>query len=53
MPVTTPQQKIMKTASFGTPYVEIRLEGDSFDEANAAAYDFCRAAGRHDGAAVQ
>lgn len=42
MPVTTPQQKIMKTASFGTPYVEIRLEGDSFDEANKAAYDYCR-----------
>ena len=36
MPVTTPHQKIMKTASFGTPYVEIRLEGDSFDDANAA-----------------
>ena len=43
MPVTTPQQKIMKTASFGTPYVEIRLEGDSFDEANSAAYEYCRA----------
>ncbi|MGB7287342.1 MAG: threonine ammonia-lyase IlvA [Salaquimonas sp.] len=43
MPVTTPQQKIMKTASFGTPYVEIRLEGDSFDEANAAAYEYCKA----------
>jgi len=42
MPVTTPQQKIMKTASFGTPYVEIRLEGDSFDDANAAAYAYCR-----------
>lgn len=42
MPVTTPQQKIMKTASFGTPYVEIRLEGDSFDEANAAAFAYCR-----------
>lgn len=45
MPVTTPQQKIMKTASFGTPYVEIRLEGDSFDEANAAAYNYCRSEG--------
>lgn len=44
MPVTTPQQKIMKTASFGTPYVEIRLEGDSFDEANAAAYTYCKTA---------
>lgn len=41
MPVTTPQQKIMKTASFGAPFVEIRLEGDSFDEANAAAYAYC------------
>lgn len=45
MPVTTPQQKIMKTSSFGAPHVEIRLQGDSFDQANAAAYDYCREAG--------
>ena len=45
MPVTTPQQKIMKTTSFGVPHVEIRLVGDSFDEANKAALDFCRAEG--------
>ena len=45
MPVTTPQQKIMKTASFGSPNVEIRLEGDTFDAANAAAHAFCRAEG--------
>lgn len=42
MPVTTPQQKIMKTSSFGAPYVQIQLVGDGFDAANAAAHEFCR-----------
>lgn len=41
MPQTTPQQKIMKTSSFGAPYVEIRLVGDGFDAANAAAQAYC------------
>lgn len=41
MPVTTPQQKIIKTKSFGEPYVEIILIGDSFDEANDAAFKYC------------
>lgn len=41
MPVTTPQQKIMKTEAFGAPFVEIRLFGDGFDAANQAALDFC------------
>ncbi|MEM7461668.1 MAG: threonine ammonia-lyase IlvA [Pseudomonadota bacterium] len=41
MPVTTPQQKIMKTKSFGAPFVEIRLFGDGFDDANRAALDYC------------
>lgn len=45
MPVTTPQQKIMKTSSFGAPHVEIRLEGDTFDAANKAAYEYCRSEG--------
>ena len=45
MPVTTPQQKIMKTTSFGVPYVEIRLVGDSFDEANRAALNYCEEEG--------
>lgn len=43
MPVTTPQQKIMKTTTFGVPHVEIRLHGDSFDDANRAAAEFCQA----------
>ncbi|MEM7241674.1 MAG: threonine ammonia-lyase IlvA [Pseudomonadota bacterium] len=37
MPVTTPQQKIEKTAVFGRTNIEIILEGDYFDETLAAA----------------
>ena len=40
MPVTTPQQKIEKTRVFGGSEVEIRLEGDIFDQCNAAAITF-------------
>ncbi|MEO0329764.1 MAG: threonine ammonia-lyase IlvA [Pseudomonadota bacterium] len=43
MPVTTPQQKIMKTTAFGAPYVEIRLFGDGFDAAYKAAIEYCDA----------
>ena len=40
MPVTTPQQKIGKTAAFGRGAIEIILSGDYFDEtlAEAQAY---------------
>eukprot|EP00903_Cladosiphon_okamuranus_P002129 g2127.t1 len=41
MPLTTPQQKIMKTRTFGAPLVEIKLLGDGFDEANKAAEAYC------------
>ncbi|MEQ8780841.1 MAG: threonine ammonia-lyase IlvA [Roseibium album] len=41
MPLTTPQQKILKTRSFGAPLVEIQLLGDGFDAANNAAIDYC------------
>ena len=41
MPLTTPQQKIQKTRSFGAPLVEIELVGDGFDAANQAAQAFC------------
>ena len=37
MPVTTPQQKIGKTAAFGGSMIEIILQGDYFDETLAAA----------------
>ena len=37
MPVTTPQQKIDKTAQFGGDQVEIRLTGDYFDDTLRAA----------------
>jgi len=41
MPVTTPAQKIAKTKSFGEPFVEIELIGDTFDESNIEAVKFC------------
>ncbi len=40
MPVTTPQQKIDKTRVFGREYVTIKLIGDTFDQAYAAARRF-------------
>ena len=47
MPVTTPQQKIMKTQMFGGDHVEIRLIGDYFDDTLASAQAFCAEAGAH------
>jgi threonine dehydratase len=47
MPVTTPQQKIAKTRTFGGDAVEIRLSGDYFDRALAAAQAFCGEVGGH------
>ncbi|MGY6548533.1 MAG: threonine ammonia-lyase IlvA [Roseinatronobacter sp.] len=47
MPVTTPQQKILKTRTFGGAHVDIRLVGDIFDAALAAAQDFCTAQAAH------
>ena len=47
MPVTTPEQKILKTRMFGGEYVEVRLIGDYFDESLKAAQDFCAEQGAH------
>lgn len=40
MPVTTPQQKIEKTRVFGREFITIKLVGDTFDQAYAAARRF-------------
>lgn len=45
MPVTTPRQKIDRTQAFGGERVEVRLVGDIFDAALAAAQAFCEAEG--------
>jgi threonine dehydratase len=45
MPVTTPQQKIDKTRSFGGDFIEIRLFGDIFDQCYAAAQYFAAETG--------
>jgi threonine dehydratase len=47
MPVTTPQQKIDKTRTFGGAGVTIELTGDYFDQTLAAAQAFCRAERAH------
>lgn len=47
MPVTTPQQKIDKTRTFGGASVAIELTGDYFDQTLAAAQTFCRDQGAH------
>jgi len=47
MPVTTPEQKIMKTRMFGGDHVEVRLVGDYFDKTLEAAQTFCTAEGAH------
>lgn len=47
MPVTTPQQKIMKTRIFGGDWIEIRLVGDYFDDTLAEAQKYCAEAGGH------
>jgi len=47
MPVTTPEQKILKTRMFGGGQVEIRLIGDYFDASLIAAQEFCAAENAH------
>jgi len=41
MPEITPTQKIDRVKHFGGELVEVRLVGDSYDDANAAAQAFC------------
>ena len=41
MPTPTPQQKIEQVKMFGEDFIEIRLVGDTFDDAQVAAKHFC------------
>ncbi|MDK3071762.1 threonine ammonia-lyase IlvA [Sedimentitalea sp. JM2-8] len=47
MPVTTPQQKILKTRMFGGDQIEIHLVGDYFDDTLTAAQAWCDQQGGH------
>lgn len=47
MPVTTPQQKVMKTRMFGGAFVDVKLVGDYFDDTLASAQAFCTEQGAH------
>jgi threonine dehydratase len=45
MPFITPRQKIEQTRMFGEEWVEIRLEGDTYDDCAAAARTYTEAHG--------
>ena len=47
MPVTTPDQKVMKTRMFGEDHVEIHMVGDYFDDTLKAAQEWCAHEGGH------
>ena len=47
MPVTTPEQKVMKTKMFGGADVEIKLVGDYFDETLRASQAYCAEQGAY------
>lgn len=40
MPVTTPNQKVEAVKRFGSQYVTVILVGDTFDEAQSAAFEY-------------
>ncbi len=42
MPVTTPNQKIEKVRKFGGKFVEVKLIGNSYDDAAHASHEFCK-----------
>lgn len=45
MPVTTPEQKVNQVKMFGKNYVDIVLEGDTYDESYSKAKAFCNEKG--------
>ena len=47
MPVTTPQQKVMKTRMFGGSHVEVRMTGDYFDDTLKSAQAYCSDVGAY------
>jgi len=46
MPTPTPKQKIEQVKMFGGDFITIKLEGDTFDDANSAAVEECTALGK-------
>ena len=42
MPIPTPKQKVKQVTMFGKTWVDIKLMGDTFDDASAEAQRFCQ-----------
>lgn len=47
MPLTTPNQKVERVKHFGKGYLNIHLVGETYDEAESAAYDFAEKKHKH------
>lgn len=45
MPATTPNQKVKQVKMFGKDFIDVRLTGDTFDDAYAASVKFCKEKG--------
>lgn len=45
MPITTPEQKVNQVKMFGKDFVDVVLEGDTFDESFSKAATFCEEKG--------
>lgn len=41
MPTTTPKQKVEQVKMFGGKYINVRLEGDTYDDAYESAKEYC------------
>lgn len=46
MPAVTPKQKVEQTRMFGGQWVEVVLQGDTFDDSNQAAQAHCQREGK-------
>ena len=47
MPMITPKQKVAQVKMFGGSFIEVRLQGDSYDDAYEAAIDYCNQSKKH------
>jgi threonine dehydratase len=47
MPMITPKQKVAQVKMFGGPFIEVRLQGDTYDDAYEAAIEYCNQHKKH------
>jgi threonine dehydratase len=47
MPMITPKQKVAQVKMFGGSFIEVRLQGDTYDDAYEAAIEYCTENKKH------